>query len=282
MDPTARICFHQRRLMLECPRLRVTCGSYRGALFNLSFKSNLDGVLMIKAVSFDFYNTLVRFWPPLEQIQQAACHELGLTVQEDAITHGYAVADVLFNRENEENPLSKRSDEDRLQFFARYEQLILETAGIPVSLDLAQRVWKMAMSVPKDFVPFNDAIPVLEQLREAGYKVGIITNLRRDLDELCQRVGLAPYLDFAVGSEEVGKEKPHPPIFLAALEKVHAAPEEVVHVGDQLRSDVIGAQSVGMHGVLIDRSGYSPNGVDCATISCLSELPELLEGLNQA
>ena len=42
---------------------------------------------MIKAVSFDFYNTLVRFWPPLEEIQQAACHELGLTVEEDAITH---------------------------------------------------------------------------------------------------------------------------------------------------------------------------------------------------
>ena len=101
---------------------------------------------MIKAVSFDFYNTLVRFWPPLEEIQQAACHELGLTVREDDITHGYAVADVLFNRENEDRPLSSRSEEDRLEFFARYEQLILETAGIPVSLDLARRVWKMAMS----------------------------------------------------------------------------------------------------------------------------------------
>ena len=56
---------------------------------------------MIKAVSFDFYNTLVRFWPPLEEIQQAACHELGLKVREEAITQGYAVADVLFNRENE-------------------------------------------------------------------------------------------------------------------------------------------------------------------------------------
>ncbi len=236
---------------------------------------------MIKAVSFDFYNTLVRFWPPLEEIQQAACHELGLTVGEDAITHGYAVADVLFNRENEERPLSKRSEEERLEFFARYEQLILETAGIPVSLDLARRVWKMAMAVPKDFVPFNDTVPALKQLREAGYKVGIITNLRRDLDELCRSVGLAPYLDFAVGSEEVGKEKPHPPIFMAALKRVDAAPEEVVHVGDQLRSDVMGAQGVGMHGVLIDRSGYGRNGVDCPTISSLSELNDLLDGLNK-
>ena len=239
-------------------------------------------VLMIKAVSFDFYNTLVRFWPPLEEIQQAACHELGLTVKEEAITHGYAVADVLFNRENEERPLSQRSEKDRLEFFSRYEQLILETAGISVSLDLAQRVWKMAMSVPKDFVPFNDAVPALEELREAGYKVGIITNLRRDVDELCERVGLAPYLDFAVGSQEVGIEKPHPPIFMAALDRVDAAPEEVLHVGDQVRSDVMGAQSVGMQAVLIDRSGYGANGVDCPTITRLSELGELIEGLNRA
>jgi putative hydrolase of the HAD superfamily len=244
--------------------------------------TNPFDVLMIKVVTFDFYNTLVRFWPPLEEIQQAACHELGLTVTEDAITHGYAVADVLFNRENEDRPLSQRSDEERLAFFSIYEQLILETAGIPVSFGLARQVWKMAMSVPKDFITFDDTVPALEQLREAGYKVGIITNLRRDVDELCERVGLAPYLDFAVGSQEVGIEKPHPPIFMAVLDRVNAAPEEVLHVGDQVRSDVMGAQGVGMKAVLIDRSGYGYDGTDCPTISSLSELGELLEGLNRA
>ncbi len=234
---------------------------------------------MIKAVSFDFYNTLVRFWPPLEEIQQAACHELGLTVREEAITRGYAVADVLFNRENEERSLSLRSDEERLEFFGRYEQLILETAGIPVSIDLAQRVWKLAMSVPKDFVPFDDAVPALEQLRAAGYKVGVITNLRRDLSQMLQQVGLYSYLDFIVGSEEAGVEKPHPPIFMAALRRAGAAPEEVVHVGDQVRSDVMGALAVGMQAVLIDRSGYGPDAEDCIKISSLSELSGILEGM---
>lgn len=235
---------------------------------------------MIKAVSFDFYNTLVRFWPPLEEIQQAACHELGLTVQEDDITRGYAVADVFFNRENEERPLTRRSDEERLEFFGIYEQMILETAGISVSMDLARRVWKMAMSVPKDFIAFNDTVPALEQLHEAGYKLGVITNLRRNMDELFQRLGLASHLDFKVSSEEAGIEKPHPDIFKAALMKIGAAPEEVVHVGDQVRSDVMGAKDVGMHAVLIDRSGYSPETVDCPTIASMSELLELVKGLN--
>ena len=234
---------------------------------------------MIKAVSFDFYNTLVRFWPPLEEIQQAACHKLGLTVSEQSITHGYAVADVLFNRENEDRPLSQRTDKERLEFFGRYEQLILETAGVPVSLDLAQKVWNMAMAVPKDFVLFPDAVPALEYLRESGYKVGIITNLRRNLDELCQRSGLTPYLDFAVGSQEVGIEKPHPEIFKAALNYAKVIPEECLHVGDQIRSDVKGAQGVGMRAVLIDRSGFGANGVDCPTISSLSELGDFMDGI---
>ena len=237
---------------------------------------------MIKAISFDFYNTLVRFWPPLEEIQQAACHELGLTVSEEAITHGYAIADVLFNRENEDRPLSQRTDEERLEFFGRYEQLILETAGISVSMDLAKKVWKMAIAVPKDFVPFSDTVPALDHLRGAGYKVGIITNLRRDLDELCLQVGLKSYLDFAVGSQEVGIEKPHPQIFQAALDQVNAAPEEWLHVGDQVRSDVLGARGVGMNAVLIDRSGFAANGADCRTISSLSELGDLVEELAQA
>jgi putative hydrolase of the HAD superfamily len=96
---------------------------------------------------------------------------------------------------------------------------------------------------------------------------------------LCQRVGLLPYLDFMVGSEEAGMEKPHPRIFMAALKRVGAAPEEVVHVGDQIRSDVMGAQGVGMQAVLIDRSGYGPDAVDCPKIASLSELSQLLEGL---
>ncbi len=235
---------------------------------------------MIKAVSFDFYNTLVRFWPPLEEIQQAACHELGLTVKGEAITRGYAVADVFFNCENEDRPLSLRSEEERLDFFGRYEQLILETAGILVSMDLAQRVWQMAMAVPKDFIPFDDTLPALEQLREAGYKLGVITNLRRDLDQLCQQIGLSPYLDFTMSSEEAGTEKPHPPIFLAALKRAGAAPEEAVHVGDQVRSDVMGAKGVGMRAVLIDRGGFGPDSVDCPKIASLSELSQLLQGLS--
>ena len=233
---------------------------------------------MIKAIFLDFYNTLVQFWPPLAQIQQASCREMGLNVSEEGISRGYAVADVYFNRENEVRSLAERSEGERAEFFAHYEQMILENAGVPVSLDLAAQIWELAIAVPKDFIPYDDVIPALTELHQQGYRLAVLSNLRRDMSELCQRLGLAPYLDFYVSSAEVGAEKPNAAVFLAALEKAAVAPGEVVHVGDQHRSDVVGARGVGIHPVLLDRGGWHQDIEDCARIESLAQLRPLLVG----
>ena len=233
---------------------------------------------MIKAISFDLYNTLVQFWPPLDEVQQAACLELGLNVCKSSIRKGYAVADVYFNEENGRRSLGLRSADERLDFFARYEQMILESAGVPVSLGLAKQVWTMAMTIPKDFVPFEETIPALEGLRAKGYRLGVLSNLRRDMDELCGKLGLTPYLDFCINPSQQGGEKPDPAMFLEALKQTSVTADEAVHVGDQYGSDVLGARAVGMHGVLIDRGGWRDDITDCPKIASLAELGSLLEG----
>ncbi len=231
---------------------------------------------VIKAISFDFYKTLARFWPPLNEIQQAACRELGLQVSKKAIDRGYAVADVYFNQENAARSLASRTEEERLAFFSRYEQMILENAGTPVSLELARQIWIMALAVPKDFITYDDSIPTLAALRAAGYRLGVLTNMPLEMGPLCDRLGLTAYLDFVVGSNEAGAEKPHPPVFLTALERMAADPGEAVHVGDQYGSDVLGARAVGMHSVLIDRGGWHSEVDDCPKIESLAELQPLL------
>ena len=232
---------------------------------------------MIKAVFFDFYNTLVRFWPPLDQIQHASCLEFGFNIEPKAIGYGYSVADVYFNRENELKPLATRSEDERLAFFAQYEQILLENAGLSVTLDLARQIWQVAISVPKDFVPFEDTLASLERLKQKGYHLGVLSNLRRDMDRLCQDLGMSPYLDFCLTSADVGAEKPDPAIFRAALERARVAPGEAVHVGDQPRSDLVGARGAGLHAVLLDRGGWQDGVDNCVRITGLSELEELLE-----
>ena len=232
---------------------------------------------MIRVVTFDFYNTLVKFWPPLEEIQQVSCRKLGLSVSREAIRRGYAKADILFNRANEEEPLSLRSPERRLEFFTEYEQVILQTAGVPVTPDLARQIWRLAIAVPKEFAPFEDTVPSLEALRARGYRLGVITNLRADLAPLIRRAGLADMLDFSVTSAQAGKEKPHPPIFQEALKRAAVPPDEVLHIGDQIRSDVVGARAAGMRAALLDRGGWHDPVDGCPKISGLSDLLTLLE-----
>ena len=237
---------------------------------------------MIKVITFDFYNTLVKFWPPLEEIQQVACWKMGLSVSREAIRQGYAKADILFNRANEDEPLSLRSPERRLEFFAEYEQVILETAGVPVTIGLARQIWALAIAVPKEFTPFEDTKPALESLRERGYRLGVITNLRADLEPLIRRAGLEGAFDFSVTSAQAGMEKPHPPIFQEALRRAGVAvpglaPAEALHVGDQVRSDVAGARAAGMQAALLDRGGWHEPVEGCLKISQLGEIIELLE-----
>ncbi len=231
---------------------------------------------MEKAVFFDFYNTLVRFWPPLDEIQQASCRELGLTLRKTDIRRGYVVADEYFNEANAEEPLALRSPEARAEFFAEYERRILLAAGVDVNLKLADQVWQMAMLVHKDFELFDDVLPALGKLKEKGFVLGVVSNLRRDMDALSKRLKLEGILDFYITSADVGSEKPYAPIFQAALERANVAPSDAYHVGDQYKADVQGAKAVGITPVLLDREGLRSDVLECPRISSLSELEGLL------
>ena len=61
-----------------------------------------------------------------------------------------------------------------------------------------------------------------------------------------ERLGLMPYLEVCVFSDELGVPKPDSRTFRAALESLAVTPGDAVHVGDLRRTDVAGARGVGM------------------------------------
>ncbi len=92
-------------------------------------------------------------------------------------------------------------------------------------------------------------------------------------------MGLTGHVDFAVTSGETGVEKPDRRIFEAALVKAGVEADEAALVGDQLESDIYGAESAGLLPILIDRynghPGYMkhPRTTDMAsTIALITEL----------
>lgn len=114
------------------------------------------------------------------------------------------------------------------------------------------RAWEHA----EHFELFEDAIPVLQELRRYRLKLGLVSNTARDLDVFVRHHGLD--VDVVLSSGAHGKTKPHETIFRAVLERLEVEPSVAVMVGDSLGDDIEGARAVGMRGFLLDRDGEYP------------------------
>ena len=107
-----------------------------------------------------------------------------------------------------------------------------------------------------NFDLYEDALPVLEELRRLGLGLALVSNGVRDLDEFVLHHGLD--VDAAVCSRAHGRIKPHETIFRAALERLGVEPGDAVMVGDSLEDDVEGARALGMRALLVDRENRYP------------------------
>jgi HAD superfamily hydrolase (TIGR01549 family) len=125
------------------------------------------------------------------------------------------------------------------------------------------RAWEHA----EHFEIFEDALPVLEDLRSRGLRLGLVSNTGRDLDAFVAHHHLD--VDAAIGSGAFGRTKPHPSIFRAVLERLEVEPEEAAMVGDSIEDDVEGAHAAGIErAFLLDREDRHPEVAE--------RLPDLL------
>ena len=122
------------------------------------------------------------------------------------------------------------------------------------------------------FTLYDDALPVLADLRGHGLRLGLISNGSRDLDEFVRHHALE--VDCAVGSRAFGRTKPHPDIFHRALSLLEVEASETAMVGDSYEDDVEGARALGMRAFLLDRDGRHPD--EPGRIDSLLALPAAL------
>ncbi|MGJ7901795.1 HAD family hydrolase [Lysobacter sp. 1R34A] len=72
-----------------------------------------------------------------------------------------------------------------------------------------------------------------------------------------QRIGLMPLFRFQLGAREHGRAKPDASIFHAACARLEVEPAQVLHVGDDIEMDVVGAARAGLRTCWINREGRS-------------------------
>ena len=124
---------------------------------------------------------------------------------------------------------------------------------------------------------YPEMIETLVALQKAGIRMGIISNttnpgFMKDYEQ--SLLGLDPYFEFSIYSSEVPYRKPHPSIFQLALARLELDASDVLFVGDNLKADVVGAQSVGISTAWLNRNGkkLSPDIVPDYQIKTTTEL----------
>ncbi len=201
---------------------------------------------MLRAVLFDYGDTLFHFEYDEELLE--AGWEAGLAaIGRDELPHHSEPAARF--RERYVPLLWIPDSVDEIEYPGLVREL-LESFDVEVSdeelarfLEAEHAAWNPARQLGAQ------THALLDSLRDRGLMTALVSNafdpgwlLRNDLE----RMGLAERLDLAVFSSEVGKRKPHPSIFEAALGGLGVQPSEAVFVGDSLYHDVDGARALGM------------------------------------
>lgn len=101
---------------------------------------------------------------------------------------------------------------------------------------------------------YEDALPALDLLRDT-HRLFVLSNFDRRLLSILEDLGITSRFERILASSMIGASKPHPRIFRHALEIAQAPAHECLHIGDDAKCDLEGAQLAGMHSRLVDRPG---------------------------
>ena len=163
-------------------------------------------------------------------------------------------------------------------------------------MDVFARAWRRAgLEVPEDLLyEILDAeqlvwdgsarvdpvgLDTLSWLGAHGYKRAVCSNAPFPPEMMLRQVrdnGVGSRVDGVIFSSQVGRRKPAPEVYLAALETVGADAAHALFVGDRVREDYEGPRALGMNAVICTAHLADGPGDCIPTIASLSELRSLV------
>ena len=244
---------------------------------------------MIRAVTFDFHNTLVSGdgWLDLE-IRSLAGVVIRRLVARGRLPDTAGTAAVLAETEAAYRVV-------RAQAMASGRETVAVAGGwqvltaLALAGDLNRRAVQGAVLAQRACLADTALVPgataAVAALRAGGYRLAVISSaayapfVRWGL----ARYGLTTAFPVVATSAGTGYYKSDPRLYAWALRRLGVAATAAVHVGDHPRWDVQGAQAAGMRAILFDRGPAARSSAipapDCrpdATIQDLAELPGVL------
>ncbi len=207
---------------------------------------------MLKAITFDFWNTLYQAAPYAAGLRRKFLLALfarnHLDVTEDQIDAAEDVARQAWNRHWREEYRTPSAAE-----WVRWmlDELLIQLPPADFAA-LADYYDRSLLDADPGPTLIDGAGEAVRRLAE-HYRLGVISDaglsIGNTLRYFLKRDGLLDYFTCTTFSDEVGVSKPHARIFEYTLARLDAQPHEAVHLGDLTHSDIAGAKAIGMYAV---------------------------------
>lgn len=198
----------------------------------------------IKLLTIDLDDTL---WPCLPTIQHAEQTSYNwLQKHRPKITNSNSPQDLLEKRKRLmcEAPHLKHDLSEARR--AHFRQLADEYG---YDYDWVDEGFRVFHSARQKVNLYEDVLPSLSRLREQ-FRLVALTNGNAEIS----RVGLGEYFEMQISAADVEQGKPHPAMFIEAMESLQVEPEQTVHVGDHAIHDVYGAHNAGILSIWVNRT----------------------------
>jgi putative hydrolase of the HAD superfamily len=200
--------------------------------------------MLAKALFFDVGNTLL--FPNRKRMLQAL-HERQMFPSDELLN------DVERQTKREfDSLLASNSCVDH-GFWHIYYSRLLEKLQFPdetVRIDLVSRT-RVSGNWCEIRPGTRDALRRLSK----QYRLAVISNADGKIADVLARCGIADCFETITDSGIVGKEKPHPLIFEAAVSSLGVSANQSIDIGDVYSVDYLGATRFGMQAVLFDVAG---------------------------
>ena len=219
-------------------------------------KSYLDSSLPLssfKAVFFDVGGTLIRVHPSVGDVYARHARSFGYSGSVKVLNEAFHAQ---WKRMGGIESLGDQSGAEVEKDF--WYKLVYEVFQPLGGLDRFEEYFDIifeAFREKSNWRIYKDVTDskILETLKKRGVVLGVISNWDSRLISTLENIGLASYFDFILPSALIGSAKPDKKIFEEALRLSRVAPHEACHIGDEIKTDVVGAEGVGIHPILLDR-----------------------------
>ena len=148
-----------------------------------------------------------------------------------------------------ENSLQTRKWNSKFDAYAN----LCTNINLPVTDENVNLLMSMRDSAENKTKEYEYTIPMLKQLKDARYKIWLISNSSVfEIEHLKEKTKILDYVDYQLFSFDIGKIKPDLKIFEKMLEISWYKPEETIMIWDKLWDDVLPPRELGMNSLLFE------------------------------